>query len=64
MELKQTIEDYDSNVQQLNLRILRDFQVQMFTEITRKMFESMVDWFDTIYHFPDANDHIPDTTHH
>lgn len=48
VELKQTMEDYNSNVQRLNLIILSDFQVQMYTGISRKTFECLVGWLEPV----------------
>ena len=42
IRLKQTIEAFNSSVQRLNLKILSDLQVQMYTGISRKAFECIV----------------------
>ena len=47
-KLKQIIEDFNSNVQRINLKILSDYQVQMYTGISRETFECVTDWLKPV----------------
>ena len=48
MRLKETIETFNTSVQRLSLRILSDFQVQMYTGIPRKTFDRLIDWLEPV----------------
>ena len=48
MRLKETIETFNTSVQRLSLRILSDFQVQMYTGISRKTFDCLIDWLEPV----------------
>ena len=48
LKLKQTIEFLKTNVQRLNLSLLNDSQVQMYTGISRKLFECIIHWFQPV----------------
>jgi len=48
MTLRQTVEKFNSSVQRLNLEILNDFQVQMYTMTSRKTFECLVAWLEPV----------------
>ena len=52
------MEHFNSYVQQMNLKILNDFQVQMYTGISRKSFECMVDWLEPVSRKTGATDDL------
>jgi len=58
MKLKQIIEDFNSNVQRMNQEILSDYQVQMYTGISRETFESIIDWLEPVSRMKGAADEL------
>ena len=46
--LKQKIETFNSSVQRLNLSLLTDYQVTMYTGLPRKVFECLLTWMNPI----------------
>ena len=61
IRLKQTIEAFNSTVQRLNLKILSDFQVQMYTGISRKAFECIINWLEPVSRKKGAVDELSPT---
>ena len=46
--LKRKLENFNSHVQRLSLSLLTDFQIQLYTGLSRKVFECLCDWLNPV----------------
>ena len=56
--LKRKLESFNSHVQRLSLSLLTDCQVQMYTGLSRKVFECLCDWLNPVLRNKGAIDEL------